>query len=198
MTIPLVFRPIKQDSTLLYDGGIYNNFPWQVLQEDFKPDILIGSKCVEGNSKPKEDNPMEQILALTMMHTDYDLPSDEDILIDHTFDDVTTLDFSKAAYVIDRGYQDAMAKNAADFRACRAPGRHHRTGPAPGGLPHVVAETGVRQVRNQRDGQEADAVHEADFAARQKLEEQKLFDFDQFRSEYFKMLSEGEIEGRFP
>ena len=110
MTIPLVFRPIKQDSTLLYDGGIYNNFPWQVLQEDFKPDILIGSKCVEGNSKPKEDNPMEQILALTMMHTDYDLPSDEDILIDHTFDDVTTLDFSKAAYVIDRGYQDAMAK----------------------------------------------------------------------------------------
>lgn len=33
MTIPLVFRPIKQDSTLLYDGGIYNNFPWQVLQE---------------------------------------------------------------------------------------------------------------------------------------------------------------------
>ena len=89
---------------------VYNNFPWQVLQEDFKPDILIGSKCVEGNSKPKEDNPMEQILALTMMHTDYDLPSDEDILIDHTFDDVTTLDFSKAAYVIDRGYQDAMAK----------------------------------------------------------------------------------------
>ena len=31
-----------------------------------------------------------------------------------------------------------------------------------------------------------------------KLEEQKLFDFDQFRSEYFKMLSEGEIEGDFP
>ena len=43
MTIPLVFRPLKQDSTLLYDGGICNNFPWQVLEEDFKPDIVIGS-----------------------------------------------------------------------------------------------------------------------------------------------------------
>ena len=108
MTIPLVFRPIKQDSTLLYDGGIYNNFPWQVLQEDFKPDILIGSKCVEGNSKPKEDNPMEQILALTMMHTDYKLPSDSDILIEHAFEDVSTLDFGKVEYVINRGYSDAI------------------------------------------------------------------------------------------
>lgn len=36
MTIPLVFRPIKQDSTLLYDGGIYNNFPWQVLPGGFQ------------------------------------------------------------------------------------------------------------------------------------------------------------------
>ncbi|MDD3108150.1 MAG: patatin-like phospholipase family protein, partial [Alistipes sp.] len=31
MTIPLVFKPLRQDSTLLYDGGMYNNFPWQVL-----------------------------------------------------------------------------------------------------------------------------------------------------------------------
>lgn len=53
---------------------------------------------------------MEQIFSLTMMHTDYSLPSEEDILIEHTFDDVTTLDFGKAAYVIERGYQDALAK----------------------------------------------------------------------------------------
>ena len=74
MTIPLVFKPLKQDSTLLYDGGIYNNFPWQVLEEDFAPDILIGSKCVSGNSKPDEENVVEQISTLTMMHTHYSLP----------------------------------------------------------------------------------------------------------------------------
>lgn len=177
MTIPLVFRPIKQDSTLLYDGGIYNNFPWQVLQEDFKPDILIGSKCVEGNSKPKEDNPMEQILALTMMHTDYDLPSDEDILIDHTFDDVTTLDFSKAAYVIDRGYQDAMAKMPQILERVVRRADTTELDLRRAAYPHVVAETGVRQVRNQRDGQEADAVHEADFAARQKTRRAEVVRF---------------------
>lgn len=198
MTIPLVFRPIKQDSTLLYDGGIYNNFPWQVLQEDFKPDILIGSKCVEGNSKPKEDNPMEQILALTMMHTDYDLPSDEDILIDHTFDDVTTLDFSKAAYVIDRGYQDAMAKmpqilervvRRADTTELDLRRATYRMS-----LPKLVFDKYEISGMGKKQTQYMKRILQLD----KKLEEQKLFDFDQFRSEYFKMLSEGEIEGDFP
>ena len=198
MTIPLVFRPIKQDSTLLYDGGIYNNFPWQVLQEDFKPDILIGSKCVEGNSKPKEDNPMEQILALTMMHTDYDLPSDEDILIDHTFDDVTTLDFSKAAYVIDRGYQDAMAKmpqilervvRRADTTELDLRRAAYRMS-----LPKLVFDKYEISGMGKKQTQYMKRILQLD----KKLEEQKLFDFGQFRSEYFKMLSEGEIEGDFP
>lgn len=198
MTIPLVFRPIKQDSTLLYDGGIYNNFPWQVLQEDFKPDILIGSKCVEGNSKPKEDNPMEQILALTMMHTDYDLPSDEDILIDHTFDDVTTLDFRKAAYVIDRGYQDAMAKmpqilervvRRADTTELDLRRAAYRMS-----LPKLVFDKYEISGMGKKQTQYMKRILQLD----KKLEEQKLFDFDQFRSEYFKMLSEGEIEGDFP
>lgn len=198
MTIPLVFRPIKQDSTLLYDGGIYNNFPWQVLQEDFKPDILIGSKCVEGNSKPKEDNPMEQILALTMMHTDYDLPSDEDILIDHTFDDVTMLDFSKAAYVIDRGYQDAMAKmpqilervvRRADTTELDLRRAAYRMS-----LPKLVFDKYEISGMGKKQTQYMKRILQLD----KKLEEQKLFDFDQFRSEYFKMLSEGEIEGDFP
>ena len=198
MTIPLVFRPIKQDSTLLYDGGIYNNFPWQVLQEDFKPDILIGSKCVEGNSKPKEDNPMEQILALTMMHTDYDLPSDEDILIDHTFDDVTTLDFSKAAYVIDRGYQDAMAKmpqilervvRRADTTELDLRRAAYRMS-----LPKLVFDKYEISGMGKKQTQYMKRILQLD----KKLEEQKLFDFGQFRSEYFKMLSEGEIECDFP
>lgn len=198
MTIPLVFRPIKQDSTLLYDGGIYNNFPWQVLQEDFKPDILIGSKCVEGNSKPKEDNPMEQILALTMMHTDYDLPSDEDILIDHTFDDVTTLNFSKAAYVIDRGYQDAMAKMPQIFervvRRADTTELDLRRAAYRMSLPKLVFDKYEISGMGKKQTQYMKRILQLD----KKLEEQKLFDFDQFRSEYFKMLSEGEIEGDFP
>ncbi|MFQ8804655.1 MAG: hypothetical protein ACLR8Y_05470 [Alistipes indistinctus] len=119
---------------------------------------------------------MEQILALTMMHTDYDLPSDEDILIDHTFDDVTTLDFSKAAYVIDRGYQDAMAKmpqilervvRRADTTELDLRRAAYRMS-----LPKLVFD------KYEISGMgEADAVHEADFAARQKTRRAEVVRF---------------------
>ena len=42
MTYPFLFQPIIIDSTLLFDGGFYNNFPWDVVIKDFNPDILIG------------------------------------------------------------------------------------------------------------------------------------------------------------
>ena len=35
MSIPLVFKPMTIDSMLLYDGGIYDNFPWKPLDEEF-------------------------------------------------------------------------------------------------------------------------------------------------------------------
>lgn len=43
MSFPFVFKPIEIDSVLAYDGGIYNNFPTDVMREDFHPDIIIGS-----------------------------------------------------------------------------------------------------------------------------------------------------------
>ena len=45
MSIPLVFKPMKVDSMLLYDGGIYDNFPWRPLDEEFRPDLIVGSIC---------------------------------------------------------------------------------------------------------------------------------------------------------
>ena len=43
MSFPFVFKPIEIDSVLAYDGGIYNNFPTDIMREDFKPEVIIGS-----------------------------------------------------------------------------------------------------------------------------------------------------------
>src|SRR6185369_7651653 len=41
-TAPFFFTPIRVNGKYLFDGGVYNNFPVDVLQKNFKPDVIIG------------------------------------------------------------------------------------------------------------------------------------------------------------
>lgn len=196
MTIPMVFRPLKADSVLLYDGGIYNNFPWEPLEEDFQPDIFIGGKCVKGLQNPDETNLVEQIEAITMMHTDFDLPEGKGILIERVFDDVGMLDFGRAQYIMDLGYADAM--EMMDSIKSRIPRRQqpdellNKRLAFRSELPELVFED--YQVKGLTN-------HQSRYVRRLlglDDEEARSFDYQQFKSAYFKILSEGEIIGDYP
>ena len=109
MSIPLVFKPMVKDSMLLYDGGIYDNFPWKPLDADFRPDLIVGSICTEGNTPPSEDsNIMDQAFMLAMHDTDYTLPEERSVTIRRAVG-VNMLDFDQAGAIMDMGYEDAMA-----------------------------------------------------------------------------------------
>lgn len=108
MSIPLVFKPMQMDSILLYDGGVLNNFPWQILEEDFEPDMMIGSVCVGNAQNPSPGNLMSQLMSMIMTPTDYTMP-DSSIMLRRVFNDIGTLDYNKAPYIIDMGYKDAIA-----------------------------------------------------------------------------------------
>lgn len=110
MTIPLAFKPLLHDSTLLYDGGVYNNFPWQALKDDFDPDIYIGGVCVGNNDNPAQDNVMDQVMVMIMNPTNYSLPDSTDILLKRRFKTIGTLDYSKAEIIMQAGYNDAIAR----------------------------------------------------------------------------------------
>lgn len=107
MAIPLAFSPVQRDSMLLYDGGIYDNFPWRSLDETYHPDYLIGSKCTSGNTEPNANSIMDQVWMLTMEQTDYDMPEGRSTLIKRAVD-VSTLDFSQAESIMQSGYDDTM------------------------------------------------------------------------------------------
>ena len=42
MTYPFYLEPIVVDGHPLFDGGLYNNFPSDVLYRDFMPDVILG------------------------------------------------------------------------------------------------------------------------------------------------------------
>ena len=110
MSYPLLFRPVTDDEgRVLVDGGVYNNFPWQPLEEDFKPDLLIGSQCLDGREAATEASSIEkQVMALVTMPTDYSMPEGRSVIIKRKITS-SLLDFSGGKATIEQGYADAMA-----------------------------------------------------------------------------------------
>jgi len=70
MSYPFYLRPFLWDSLLLYDGGLYNNFPIQVMYKEFHPDIIIGSDVSEKLSPPDEEDLYGQIRRLVTNNND--------------------------------------------------------------------------------------------------------------------------------
>ncbi len=109
MSFPFMFKPIEIDSVLAYDGGIYNNFPADVMRDDFHPDIIIGSVVATNPTKPKENDLMSQIENMVMQKTDYSIPDSEGIVMTFKYDDVNLMDFQRINELHDIGYNRTMS-----------------------------------------------------------------------------------------
>lgn len=109
MSYPILFRPVTDDQgNVLVDGGCYNNFPWQVLEEDFEPAFLIGSQCLDQNDPVTQNSSVEkQVMALVTIPTDYTLPEHKSLMIKREIT-ASLLDFAGGAETIRQGYEDAM------------------------------------------------------------------------------------------
>ena len=109
MTFPLVFRPIEIDSVLVYDGGIYDNYPFNVMRTDFAPDIMIGSNVSGPNKKPQAGDLYQQLEDMIIQNNDYNLPADWGVSISVPVRMFGVLDFDKADTIYAIGYRTAMS-----------------------------------------------------------------------------------------
>lgn len=108
MTYPFYFKPIKINGKLLFDGGMYNNFPADVAIEDFQPDVIIGSKAAGNYDSPDQDDVISQIQNMLMENTDYSLRGKRGIIIKPQLDAVNVIDFSRSREMIDSGYIETI------------------------------------------------------------------------------------------
>jgi len=112
-TVPFFYTPIRVDGRYLFDGGVYNNFPVDVLDQEFKPDVIIGSNV---SSKVFDKYPYgkdDQLLNSSMLFIFLDKSDPEQIpkngvYIAPNLTGYTTLDFSKARSLIDSGYVQTL------------------------------------------------------------------------------------------
>jgi len=109
MSYPFYFKPIRIDGHLMMDGGLYNNFPSDVMYGEFLPDIILGSNVAYNAPPPSEDDLMSQIKAMLQEKTNYSVICENGIIVEPKT--ATTLfDFSDPQQPILDGYNAAMAR----------------------------------------------------------------------------------------
>jgi len=108
MAFPFYFSPVLIGDNILVDGGIYNNFPADILLKEFNPDILIGVNTAGPPEIPAENNFLSQLKTMITQPTEYRLPRTSDLMIEPDIDGLGTFDFESAQTAIDSGY--TMAK----------------------------------------------------------------------------------------
>ena len=107
MTFPLYLNPVRIDGVLYFDGGLYNNFPIDVLYSEFQPDFIIGSN-VSKNLSPVSDRDFLGLLTSMMTTpTNYTMPCKEGLIIEPNTA-VGTFDFDDVQQAIQDGYSATM------------------------------------------------------------------------------------------
>lgn len=106
MTFPFYFKPIRIKGKLLLDGGMYNNFPSDVMYEDFFPDIIIGSKVASNYPPPEEDDIISQVQTVFMQNSSYSVICENGVLIEPELERISITDFSRTQEFIDSGYAE--------------------------------------------------------------------------------------------
>ncbi len=108
MTFPFMFKPIVINNRLLFDGGIYNNFPVNVMRDEFNPDIIIGSVVSNNPPEPDVNNILEQIANMIVNKSDYTVPDSVGILLNFNLENVSTFDFNKVDELVQLGYNEVI------------------------------------------------------------------------------------------
>ena len=108
MSFPLVYRSIVVDSILAFDGGIYDNFPVDVMREDFNPDFIIGVSVSKPDGKPKVDNMYSELEDLIIQNNDYSLDPELGVKIQVPVTQFNVLSFDDAQEIYNIGYQTGL------------------------------------------------------------------------------------------
>lgn len=112
MTFPFVFKPMEIDTMLLYDGGIYNNFPANIMKDTFAPEYTIGSVVAYNPPKANKRDIGMQLQNMIVHPTDYRIASANGLLLNFDLKKYNTFDFSKIDELVKIGYDSTMAHMA--------------------------------------------------------------------------------------
>ncbi|MEO8794992.1 MAG: patatin-like phospholipase family protein [Daejeonella sp.] len=113
-TVPLIYRPVKVQGKYVFDGGLYDNFPVDVMKDQFKPDYIIGtnvsSKVYNEYPKDNDEKLMNRFLIyLFLSKTDSTSIGENGTYIQPNLLGYSVTNFRPVEELIKEGYDATMA-----------------------------------------------------------------------------------------
>lgn len=114
MAVPLIYRPVKLDGKYVFDGGLYNNFPADIMKKEFNPDFIIGanvsSKTYNEYPKNGDERLMNRLMVFMFLSkSDSTLIGDQGVYIQPDLKDYSVTNFNPVQELIKQGYDATMA-----------------------------------------------------------------------------------------
>jgi NTE family protein len=110
MAFPFYFSSVTINGKILFDGGLYNNFPADVMLDEFDPDIIIGVNASGANDLYTDENIISQVRMMMTTPTVYTVYCQNGIFIEPQTDKFGLFDFHNPDPVIQAGYDAAKAR----------------------------------------------------------------------------------------
>jgi len=193
MTFPFYFKPIEIDSVLLFDGGLVNNFPADVMLQDFHPEFTVGSVVGQKDNKPGKNDIKLQIENMMVRKTNYTIPDSIGITIKSPVDHIALLDFERLDEIEKVGYASAMAQmkeiksrvsRRFDLEKLTRQREEYRS-----------KSPSMKFGNIQVSGVDGSQRHYIIQSIRHKS---KTFNLEELRQEYFKILADDKIQTLLP
>ena len=193
MTYPFYFDAMKVEDMFLFDGGVYNNFPIDIMERDFNPDIIIGVAVAGFYPESLEGDIMSQVEKLVMKNTKYIVPAEKGILIRPNVAHIGVMNFESAAEAIEIGYKTAMSQMdsiKARISVRRSPAEVQIKRDAFNQKkPHLIFDKITIEGLNKS---------QAEYLIRSIKHRENLISMSQFKDAFFTLIGDNHIESIFP
>lgn len=198
MTVPLIYRPIKLDNKYVFDGGLYNNFPADVMEKEFHPDYMIGANVSAKNFNEYPKNGDERLMNRLMLFmflskSDSTLIGKNGVYIQPDLNGYSASNFNPVAALIKKGYDATMAemdqiKKAVARRVSTkelTEKRNSFNNKKPGLVFNSVTVTGVNSQQKR-------------YIERLFKRDKPSFDLNDIRQGYYKLVADETFETIYP
>ncbi len=193
MAYPLYFSPISLNDMILFDGGIYNNFPVDVMQTSFNPDVIIGVNTGSYTDLTYEDNIFSLFKTMVIQTTSYTLPRPGDILVNPDVMSIEVFGFDQLKAAIDSGYYATIRKLPEIRKQINRQINHE----------DIIQRR--QQFTSQLHNIEIDQVKASGINQRQERYVKKVLNPDNeclqindLKADYFKLVTDRNIQSIFP